>query len=326
MTAARSAVRSLLNGDAVLWPSLAVGIVVGVVSYLVGGPRGGLDVDVALASMTTFLFGVLLAFTIQRARERLQLLQDTTSRNNAALLSIHQMMIVFSEKDKVHIRGLIDDQLTSEIDYRLVDHHLSAPAHVELITAIFLMEPQNQEQIGVYRELLRVCVEVGANRSIIESITGQSLSALEWSSLLLLLLILIGLIAGIPGATPLGAVAAGVLAGTLTALMVLLRKLDQLRWHERVSIWEPATRLFRQMDLDPYVPRHVVESGRYRPTGWVRLVDYPDPYPDRSHKIVTVACLDARGRVIEGASPRHPDEAQLRSEAEARTVEPRRDR
>jgi hypothetical protein len=295
-------VRSLLNGDHVLWPSLTVGIIVGGVSLALGSPGGVLDVDVALASMATFLFGVLLAFTIQRARERLQLLQDTVSRNNAALLSIHQMMVVFPEEDRLRIRDLIDGQLTSEIDYRLVDNHLSTPAHLALTTAIYSLQPQNQEQIGVYRELLRLCIEVGANRAIIESITGQSLSALEWTGLILLLLVLIGLIAVIPGGTTFGAVAGGVMAGTLTTLVILLRKLDLLRWHERVAIWEPATRLFRRMGLDPYVPRAAIDSGRYRPTGRIRVVDYPDPYPQRSTKIVTVEFRDSQGRVATDAS------------------------
>jgi hypothetical protein len=274
---------------------------VAALSFALGGAGRGLDVYVALASMATFLFGVLMAFTIARARDRLQLLQDTTSRNNAALLSIHQMMIVFPEADGVRVRTLIDRQLTSEVDYRLVDHHLSNPAHEALSKAIYRLEPQNQEQIGVYRELLRVCIEVASNRSIIESVTGQSLSALEWSSLILLLLLLIGLFAAIPGGTVFGALAAGVMAGTLATLMILLRKLDLLRWHERVAIWEPATRLFRQMGFDPYVPRHIIESGRYRPSGRVRVVDYPDPYPDRTNKIVTVEVLDA-GRTVAGVS------------------------
>jgi hypothetical protein len=288
----RSTVQSLINGEATLLPSLAVGIIVGGISLAVGRTSGELEVEVALASMTTFLFGVLLAFTIARARERLLLLQDTISKNDAALLSIYQMVSVFSEADQVRIRGLIDRQLTSEIDYRLVDHHHSTPAFLELSAAIYALEPQSQQQVGAYRELIRLCIEMGSNRSIIESITGQALSVLEWSGLTLLLLVLVGLMAIIPGGTPLGAVVAGVLAGTLTALMILLRKLDLLRWHERVSIWEPTTRLFRNMGLDPYVPRLVIDSGRYRPTGRIRVVDYPDPYPDRSSKRVTVELLD----------------------------------
>ena len=210
------------------------------------------------------------------------------------------MISVFPEEDQAHIRHLIDEQLTSEIDYRLVDHHYSTPAFLALAAAIYALEPQTQQQVGAYRELLRLCIDVGSNRAIIESITGQSLSALEWSGLILLLLLLIGLIAVIPGGTVLGAAAAGVMAGTLTTLMILLRKLDLLRWHERTSIWEPTTRLFRSMDLDPYIPRVVIDAGRYRPTGRIRVVDYPDPYPDRSAKAVTIEVRDERGEPVTG--------------------------
>jgi hypothetical protein len=312
MTAVRSTAQSLLNGESTLVPSLAVGIIVGGVSLALGTRRGELEVEVALASMATFLFGVLLAFTIARARERLLLLQDTISKNDAALLSIYQIVTVFPGEDRVRIRSLIDEQLTSEIDYRLVDHHYSTPAFLALSAAIYALEPQSQQQIGAYREVLRLCIDAGSNRASIEAITGQSLSPLEWSGLILLLLLLVGLIAVIPGGTPLGALAAGVMAGTLTTLMILLRKLDLLRWHERVSIWEPTTRLFRCMDLDPYVPRLVIDSGRYRPTGRVRVVDYPDPYPDRSSKVVTVEFLDGNGRLSTGmtASQRAPSDGQ----------------
>jgi len=293
----RSTVRSVINGDVTLWPSLAVGVIVGAASLALSTNGSALDRDVALASMATFLFGVLLAFTIARALERVQLLQYTISRNNAALLSIHQMMVVFPEEDQLRIRDLIDLQLTTEIDFHLVDNHLAAPAHLALATTIYSLDPLNAQQVTVYDELLRMCVDVESNRAIIESITGQSLSALEWSGLILLLLLLDGMIAVIPGGSLLGAVPAGVMAGTLTTLMILLRKLDRLRWHERVAIWEPATRLFRNMGLDPYVPRVAIDSGRYWPSGRIRVVDYPDPYPERSTKIVSVEVLDGQPEV-----------------------------
>jgi hypothetical protein len=40
------------------------------------------------------------------------------------------------------------------------------------------------------------------------------------------------------------------------------------------------------------VPREVIENGRYRPTGRVRVVEYPDPYPIRLSKIVKIEDLD----------------------------------
>ena len=66
----------LAAGDAVVWPAVVSGIAIGAASYLVGSRRGDVRVDVAMASMAAFLFGVLLAFTIVRTRERLALVQD----------------------------------------------------------------------------------------------------------------------------------------------------------------------------------------------------------------------------------------------------------
>ena len=286
-TALKSARTSVATGEAVVWPAAAVAVAVGLVSWAVGPKRGDVRVDVALASMAAFLFGILLAFTFVRARERLALIQDLVARGNSSLFSIHQMMATFGEEDRDHIRHLIDRHLTDQIDFRLVDYHMAARSHLDLTKAVYALDPRTPQQEGVYKELVALCIQMELDRGQIESASGQALSPIEWIGLLLLLVVLVGLIAVLPGGTVLGAVVAGVLSGTLVTFMVLLRKLDLLRWHERVTIWEPTTRLFRSMGRDPYVPRHVIDGGRYRPTGRVRVVDYPDAYPNRSTKVVT---------------------------------------
>jgi hypothetical protein len=108
---------------------------------------------------------------------------------------------------------------------------------------------------------------------------------------------------------------AGVLAGTLVTLMILLRRLDLLRWHERVTIWEPTTRLFRDMGQDPYVPRFVIDTGRYRPTGRIRVVDYPDPYPHRATKIVTVETFGQDTTRSSNEAARSPESALVGSDS-----------
>ena len=299
----RSAASSVVGGETALWPALVCGVLVAVASLLIGTSRGDLDVDVALASMTTFLFGVMIAFTIARTRDRLTQVQDLLSRGNASLLSLHQMVGVFPAEPRAEIHRLIDNQLCSQIDHRLVDNYRSAPSHQALVAAVYALEPQTTQQTQVYRVMVETCVEMGTNRLLIETVTGQSLSPIEWTGMLLLLFLLICLFAAIPGGTVLGAIVAGVLAGTLVTLMVLLRKLDRLRWHERVSIWEPAGRLFRAMGLYPYVPREVIDRGRYRPTGIIRIVDYPDSYPDYSAKVVTVMDLGGDPHGGTGSDP-----------------------
>jgi hypothetical protein len=263
-------------------------VLVGGASLLVGRHRGDLSVDVALASMAAFLFGVLIAFTIVRTRDRLLLVQNLVASGNSDLLSLHRMLSSFGEDDAARIRHLIDVHLTNQIDYHLVDYHMASPSYQAIFDAIVSLALDGRQQEQLYRIMVEIAVSGGNDRAQIEAVTGQELSAIEWSSLSLLLFVLLGLIAVLPGGSNLGAAVAALLGGTLVTLMILLRKLDSLRWHERVTIWEPTSRLFRSMDLDPYVPRHVIDSGRFQPVGRFRMVEYPDPYPNRSTKKVTL--------------------------------------
>jgi len=289
---------SLVNGESVLWPATLVGVVVAAISVLVGTHRGDVQVDVALVSMAAFLFGVLLAFTIVRMRDRLASVQELVARGNAGLFSMYQLVAVFHPHERDRIRTLIDAHLTDQIDYRLVDYHRATPTYLTLVAAVRDLNPVSAQHQAVYRELIVMSVELDGYRALIEATTGQEMSSPEWTSLLLLLLVLLGLISVLPGGTILGALVVGTLAVALVTLMILLRKLDVLRWHERVTIWEPTSRLFRSMDLDPYVPRLVIEKGRFLPVGRVRVVDYPDPYPDRTRKVVTVEEHDGTGAVV----------------------------
>jgi hypothetical protein len=47
------------------------------------------------------------------------------------------------------------------------------------------------------------------------------------------------------------------------------------------------------------VPREVIRSGRFLPRGQVRVVDYPDPYPNRSTKVVTTEVIDEADHALE---------------------------
>lgn len=290
----------IATGEVVVVPASVIAACVALASWGIGPKRGDVRVDVALASLAAFLFGVLLAFTIARTRERLTLMQDLVAKGNAALFSIYQMVEVFDDADRDRLRALIDRHLTDQIDYRLIDYHLGTASHLQLTEAVYALEPKTPQQEAIYKELVALCINLRLDRGHIESSGGQSLSPIEWFGLLLLLLVLVGLIAVLPGGTVLGAVVAGVLAGSLVTFMILLRRLDLLRWHERVTIWEPTSRLFRSMAQHPYVPRDVIEAGRYRPTGRVRIVEYPDPYPNRATKVVTVVDLTDRGVVVSG--------------------------
>ena len=285
--------RSLFHGEVVLWPAVVTGVAAAAVSLSLGSVHVDLGVEAALASMTTFLFGVLVAFTIARTRDRLALVNELMARGNSSLRSVHEMIAVFPPELRDRVRELVDAHLTSQIDYRLADNHRSTPTHEALVETIYAIEPATRQEEVIYRKLVELGIQMGSDRALIDTTTGQSLMPVEWISMLLLLSLIVALAVVMPGGTVWGALVAGVLSATLVTLLIVLRQLDRLVWHEQASIWEPTSRLFRSMGLDPYVPRLVIDSGRFIPTGRVRVVDYPDPYPDRSRKVVTVADFGA---------------------------------
>ena len=207
-----------------------------------------------MASMAAFLFGVLLAFTIVRTESASPSSRTSWPRATRRSSPPTRCWRSSATRTAAASHDLVDRHLTDQIDYRLVDYHLATPSFLALTQAVYALDPDGPQEEAVYKELVALCVDMSADRSLIEATTGQALSAIEWSGLLLLLLLLVGLIAVLPGGTLLGALVVGVLAGTLVTFMILLRKLDRLRWHERVTIWEPTARLFRNMGREPYVP------------------------------------------------------------------------
>src|ERR1700722_11634702 len=165
----RSTWTSAFHGEIAVWPALVAGVIVAGASFLIGPKRGNVQVDVALASVATFLFGVLMAFTIVRTRERLALVHDLVAKSNASLFSIHQMMAVFGPYDCQLVRALIDDHLTDQIDYRLVDHHAASPSFGQLTGAMYALNPNTRQEEAVYKELVRLGADMGEYRVLIEA-------------------------------------------------------------------------------------------------------------------------------------------------------------
>lgn len=282
--------RRVVHAEVVAGPAILVGIAVMALSFVVEAPLedDGLTLGIlaALATVATFLFGVLLAFTIDRTRQRLAAVHDFIRRGDANLLTIHQLVEVFPA-DRDDIRARIDEQLMAQIDYRLAEFSQSTPTFLALSTRVIALEPTTPQQEIAYYHLLQQTNDMSMSRALMEAAIGQSLSRLEWTTLLLLLGVMLSIIVELPKGSIVAAIVAGVLSATLVTLMTLLRKLDRLLWHERASIWEPQARLFRHLGLLPYVPRRVIDAGRFVPTGRVRVVDYVSPYPDMSEKVIT---------------------------------------
>jgi hypothetical protein len=115
------------------------------------------------------------------------------------------------------------------------------------------LQPKGPGQENVHTELVELCVEPTQDRALIEATrdwharrgVDRPPAPVRFVG---------GVVRRASRRTPLGALVAGVLAGTFVTLMILLRTPDRLRWHNGSRSGSPTTRLFRSIGKDPYVP------------------------------------------------------------------------
>lgn len=190
---------------------------------------------------------------------------------------------------------MIDVHLQDQIDYRLVDFDRSTSSFLALFERVQALRPEGSAQEIAYDHLLGICTQASERRKQLEALVRQRVSTVEWVTLLSLLASLWGLMLAANGGPILASVLGGILVASLAGVMVVLRHLDDFRWQEGDAIWKPLHTLFLSLDLAPYYPRAAVLSGRLDPpTGRIRLVDYPFPYPDMADK--TIEEVDHRRR------------------------------
>lgn len=250
-----------------------------------------------LLGLAYFVFGLFGAFALQSARSKLQRVNELLKAGDADLISVYQLAASFGSRARDELRGAIDRHLQDQIDFRLADFDRSTASFLALFGRVRRLEPGSTAQEIAYDHLLAVLIAAGERRKQVEALVRQRVSSVEWVALLAILGALWGLMLA-SGGEPLGTdVLAGVVVASLVGLMVILRHLDTLRWQEADAIWSPLHTLFLSLELLPYYPRVVVQSGRVDPpSGPIRLADYPHPYPDMRGKRVEAVRHERGGR------------------------------
>jgi hypothetical protein len=258
------------------------------ISRVVNLPEAGGRYELLLG-VAYFVFGILVAFAIENARNGLSRVNELLKAGDADLVSIYQLSATFGTDVQSELREVLDTHLQDQIDFRLVDFERSTPSFLALFKRVRGLEPTSIREEITYDHLLGICTAASERRKQLEALVRQRVSPVEWVTLLALLAALWGLMLAANGGPIVSGLLGGVLVASLAGLLVLLQHLDEFRWQEGEAIWNPLHNLFLTLDLLPYYPLDTLRTGRLDPpTGQVRLVDYPHPYPDMTDKTIEV--------------------------------------
>lgn len=244
------------------------GIIIGLVLFTIMGifiPGQGLDdLILALLSVSSFLFGIFVAFSISDRQNRLKEIRTILRGDDGALVNIYELSQVFSKDSSNKIKKLIDNWLTSTIDYELEDFQKSESKFLKLFEYIRDLKPKTKKQKVIYGELLDILQDTNKSNQKMNYLVNDKISTFEWGTILVLGLIILFCLFFINMNTWPSIIIIVLLSVALITILLVLRDLDTLFWKEQKWIWDPLAELFKELDLLPYYAEELVELKRVK--------------------------------------------------------------
>lgn len=238
-------------------------------------------------TISSFIFGVLFAYYLDSSNEKHKLIVSNLRKDDALMISIHQQVKYFDESTQEEIIKRMDSYLQAQIDFVLSDYYLSGKEFMKLYTFIQDIEvtnPKEKEAREKILSLLDVSLEVRKN---VEANAYNKITSGEWITLFIFALIILLTTIGLYNGSLESIIVTVLLSFGIIILLILLDKIDNLRWRQDEYIWLPLTLLFRDLNMLPYFPINIIKHRKLKNVkGMVRVAKYPHQYPDCSEKTI----------------------------------------
>jgi len=270
-----------------------------ILTYFVKG-QGKTDLADKIISVSSFVFGVILAFSILNRHSRLSKIRERLREQDAKLLEIYYLSKLFSRKVQEEIKEKIDSLLISQIDYKLVDFDKESPKKLkEFFMFIEKLKANKKEEDTKNKILEMLEKDIEIQKEVVYHVKNKMMFY-EWISLIVMAgIIFFSLIFYFNTNNLSSVIVVSLLCTALTLLLFVLKDLDRLEWQEENWIWDPLSNLFTELDLLPYFPDAVFDSGRLEKkflSKWkkIRIAHYPCPYPNMKGKKVEVLVVNKK--------------------------------
>jgi hypothetical protein len=246
-----------------------------------------------ILSIATFLFAIMYGFLLANRYERLGHLRTNLLEDDGRVVNIYRQSIVFGSKVQKKFQKLLDEYLILQLDYRLEDWSKNTYKLFEIQDYVLSIKPRGEVQKQVWNQILSHIENVVVSDRFILHVMKSRLAGYEWGSLIILASIVCSSLLMLPHETLWLKFIIAMLAATLVLLLLVLARLNSLRWGRRNWAWIPLIRLFNEIGTRPYFGEPLIVSGTVDKKLLVSLDTYrvgifPNEYPDLSGKKIKV--------------------------------------
>ncbi len=259
--------------------------------------QGKTDLADKIITISSFVFGIIIAFSISNRHSRLSAIREKLRQQDAKLLEIYLISKNLGIKISNLIKNKIDSVLITQIDYTLLDFNKKSPEKIKEFY-IFIEKLKIKKEHERFREdIIKILDDIIEIHKDISYQFDNDMALYEWITLDALAgIIFFNLVFYFNTNDLVSILVISLLCTSLCLLLFVLKELDDLHWQEQNWIWKPLSSLFIEMDLLPYFPEALFEKGRLKfknLKSWdilskVRIAHYPKPYPDMTGKKIEI--------------------------------------
>ena len=259
-----------------------------ILDYLYKGSGLGDDLNVVL-SVSSFIFGFYIILAVTRAKEKQDSIRRQLRLADGLFVSCNIEMKVFPEEIRKKFLKKVDNYLISTVDYKLSDIEKTSNSFYELYEyTTNSIKPNNDMQKNSIQRICEFLKELSNERTLLEVLSKNKSSKLEWGLIISLFITILFLILNLNISGVFGSLLIATLVSSLSSILLILYRYDNLAWQESRWVWEPLTRTFMLLGLKPYYGEYLIKQKKFKiPKGIdYRLAHYPNPYPNMEGKVV----------------------------------------
>ena len=258
------------------------------VDFLYKGAGLGGDFNVVLP-VSSFIFGFYIILAVTRAKEKQDSIRRQLRLADGLFVSCNIEMKVFPEEIRKKFLKKVDNYLISTVDYKLSDIEKTSNSFYELYEyTTNSIKPNNDMQKNSIQRICEFLKELSNERTLLEVLSKNKSSKLEWGLIISLFITILFLILNLNISGVFGSLLVATLVSSLSSILLILYRYDNLAWQESKWLWEPLTRTFMDLGLKPYYGEYLIKQKKFKiPKGIdYRLAHYPNPYPNMEGKVV----------------------------------------
>ena len=233
-----------------------------ILDYLYKGSGLGDDLNVVL-SVSSFIFGFYIILAVTRAKEKQDSIRRQLRLADGLFVSCNIEMKVFPEEIRKKFLKKVDNYLISTVDYKLSDIEKTSNSFYELYEyTTNSIKPNNDMQKNSIQRICEFLKELSNERTLLEVLSKNKSSKLEWGLIISLFITILFIILNLNISGVFGSLLIATLVSSLSSILLILYRYDNLAWQESRWVWEPLTRTFMLLGLKPYYGEYLIKQKK----------------------------------------------------------------